>query len=58
MIYFSYNDLQNIYFHTYDIKWHMTGKSINKPFWVVNVMIYLFGVTKHIKYVMPMMYTC
>ena len=29
-------------------------KSINKPF---EVMTYLFGVTKHIKYMIPMMYT-
>ena len=28
--------------------------SANKPF---DVMTYLFGVTKHIKYVIPMMYT-
>ena len=29
-------------------------KSINKP---LDVMIYLFGVTKPIKYVIPIMYT-
>ena len=29
-------------------------KSINKPF---DVMTYLFGGSKHIKYVIPMMYT-
>ena len=45
------------YIHMYDIKWHITGKSIIKQIWVVNVMTYLFGVTKHIKYVMPLMYT-
>ena len=40
------------YIIKYDTKWHMTGKSINKLFWVINAMIYLFGVTKHLKYVM------
>ena len=32
----------------------LSGKSVNKHF---DVMTYLFGVTEHIKYVMPIIYT-